>query len=97
MQNVKEFQSLSLTPTACAIFEVLVTGLHKLEQKLTAKLFMIVWRFIAQQLDTFLFDELVLENRFNECGALQFKYDVTRNLLPLFAQFSDRPDAYFSQ
>lgn len=97
MTNSKHFQSLSLTPSACSMFEVIATRLHQLEKSLTAKLFRTVWRFIAQQLDTFLFDELVMENRFNVDGALQLKYDVTRNLLPLFAQFCDKPDVYFTQ
>lgn len=97
MENCKDFKSLSLTPTACPMFEIIGTRLHQLQKSLTAKLFRIVWRYIAQQLDTFLFDGLVLENRFSDAGALQFKYDVFRNLLPLFAQFSDRPESYFTQ
>lgn len=97
MDNSKEFQSLSLTPTACPMFEIIGTRLHQLQKSLTTKLFKIVWRYIAQQLDTFLFEELVLENRFSEAAALQFKYDVTRNLLPLFSQFSDRPESYFTR
>lgn len=97
MENSKEFQSLSLTPSACPMFEIIATRLHQLQKSLTSKLFKIVWRYIAEQLDTFLFDDLVLENRFSEAGALQFKYDVTRNLLPLFSQFSDRPESYFTR
>lgn len=97
MDNSKEFLSLSLTPSACPMFEIVGTRLHQLQKQLTSKLFRIVWRYVAQQLDTFLYEELVLENRFSEAGALQLKYDVTRNLLPLFAQFSDRPESYFTQ
>lgn len=97
MENCKEFKSLSLTPSACPMFEIIGTRLHQLQKSLTAKLFRIAWRYISQQLDTFLFEELVLENRFSEAGALQFKYDVCRNLLPLFSQFSERPESYFTQ
>lgn len=97
MENSRDFKSLSLTPTACPMFEIIGTRLHQLQKSLTAKLFRIVWRYIAEQLDTFLFEDLVLENRFSEAGALQFKYDVCRNLLPLFAQFSERPESYFTQ
>lgn len=97
MENSRDFKSLSLTPTACPMFEIIGTRLHQLQKFLTNKLFRIVWRYIAQQLDTFLYEDLVLENRFSEAGALQFKYDVCRNLLPLFAQFSERPESYFTQ
>lgn len=92
-----DFKDLSLTPSACPIFEILATRLHQLQKNLASKLFRIVWRSIAQQLDDYLFEDLVLDNRFNDGGSLQLKYDVTRNLLPLFSQFSERPDTYFSQ
>ncbi|XP_023018934.2 RAD50-interacting protein 1-like [Leptinotarsa decemlineata] len=93
----KEFRSLSLTPTACPMFEILSKRLHQLQKGLQSKLFTFVWRSIAKQLDTYLFDDLVLDNRFSEGGALQFKFDITRNLIPLFSQFSERPHNYFTQ
>lgn len=93
----KEYRSLSLTPSACPVFEVIAKRLHQLQKNLEGKLFAVVWRNMAQQIDTFLFEDLVLDNRFSNGGALQLKFDVMRNLLPLFAQFSDKPENYFSQ
>ncbi|KAI4456248.1 rad50-interacting protein 1 rint-1 [Holotrichia oblita] len=93
----KEMRSMSLTPSACPLFEILGTRLHQLQKNLTGKLFKIVWQFIASQLDTYLFEDLVLDSRFNEGGALQFKFDITRNLYPLFSQFSEKPDNFFTQ
>ncbi|XP_050299116.1 RAD50-interacting protein 1 [Anthonomus grandis grandis] len=97
MKVAKEFRSLSLTPSACPIFEVLAKRLHQLQKKLHSKLFTIVWRNIATQLDTYLFEDLVMDNRFNDGGALQLKFDITRNLLPLFSQYTDTPATYFTQ
>lgn len=97
MKVLKEFRSLSLTPSACPLFDVLAKRLHQLEKKLQSRLFTIVWRNIATQLDTYLFEDLVMDNRFNDGGALQLKFDVTRNLLPLFSQYTDTPANYFTQ
>ncbi|CAH1997276.1 unnamed protein product [Acanthoscelides obtectus] len=97
MKVEREFRSLSLTPSACPMFEVLSKRLHQLQKALHATLFNKVWRSVAQQLDAHLFEDLVLDNRFSDGGALQLKFDVTRNLVPLFAQFSDRANNYFTQ
>ncbi|XP_060522596.1 RINT1-like protein [Cylas formicarius] len=97
MKIEKEFRSLSLTPSACPLFEVLAKRLHQLRKGLQARLFTQVWRNLAGQLDNYLFEDLVMDNRFNDGGALQLKFDVTRNLLPLFAQFSDKPANHFAK
>ncbi|XP_066262589.1 RAD50-interacting protein 1 [Euwallacea similis] len=97
MKVGKDFRSLSLTPSACPMFEVLAKRLHQLQKKLQNKLFTAVWRNIATQLDTFLFEDLVMDNRFNEGGALQLKFDITRNLLPLFGHYTDIAANYFPQ
>lgn len=93
----KELRSLSLSPTACPMFEVLSKRLHQLEKSLQKKLFDYIWRSVAQQIDSYLLEDLVLDNRFSEGGALQLKYDVTRNLIPMFAQYSRRATNYFTQ
>lgn len=94
MTIMKDMRSYSLTPSACPMFEVLGTKLHQFQKYLTDKLFTIVWRLVAQKIDTFLYEKLVLANTFNEGGAKQLKFDIMRNLLPLFAQYTDKPDSY---
>lgn len=86
-----------LTPAACPVFEILATRLHQLKKSLASQLFRQVWHCLAEHLDTFFYEELILENRYNEGGAVQLKYDMTRNLFPLFAQFTDKPESYFTQ
>lgn len=79
------------------MFEILARRLHQLQKSLTSKLFTIVWRYIAQQLDMYLFEDLVLDSKFSDGGALQLKFDVTRNLFPLFSQFTEKPENHFTQ
>lgn len=43
----------------------------------------------------FLFEEVVLVNRFNNGGAEQLQYDVLRNLFPLFGLYINKPESYF--
>ena len=95
MKAHKDARTYYLTPSACAAFEALATSLHHLEKKFAPKLFTIVWQGIAAQLDDYLFENVVHDNRFNEGGAFQFKFDVTRNLYPLFSQFCEKPEAFF--
>jgi hypothetical protein len=45
----------------------------------------------------FIYEEVILQNNFNEGGAAQLQYDMTRNMFPLFAQFTQKPDVHFRQ
>lgn len=95
MKMHKDPRAYFLTPSACAMFEALATSLHYLEKKFFAKLFSIVCDEIAYQLDDYLFENIVHDNRFSEGGAFQFKFDITRNLFPLFSQFCGKPETFF--
>ncbi|XP_053074583.1 RAD50-interacting protein 1 isoform X2 [Acinonyx jubatus] len=39
--------------------------------------------------------QIVLANHFNEGGAAQLQFDMTRNLFPLFSRYCKRPENYF--
>lgn len=39
--------------------------------------------------------QVVLSNHFNEGGAFQLKYDVTKNLFVLFEEYTTKPEIYF--
>ena len=39
--------------------------------------------------------QLILQNRFNNDGASQLEFDMTRNLFPLFGEFTAKPENYF--
>jgi len=51
----------------------------------------------AQFVLQFIYEEVILQNNFNEGGAMQLQYDMTRNMFPLFGQFTRQPDTYFPQ
>ena len=40
---------------------------------------------------------MILANHFNEGGASQLNFDMTRNLFPLFGQYTNRPESYFKK
>ncbi|XP_063995252.1 RAD50-interacting protein 1 [Diachasmimorpha longicaudata] len=95
MQNKKEVVSLSVTSSGCPMFQELAAGLHQLHQILALDLFNGAWKNLAGQLDQYLFEEIVLVNRFNVGGAEQLKFDITRNLFPLFGLYTNKPESYF--
>ena len=94
MKNV-EPKTLTLTLSACDFFHILLTRLHLLKDKLTCELFELSWRMIAKELDSFLFYELILRNKFNMAAALRLKFDIFRNLFPIFYQYSKKSENYF--
>lgn len=93
----KDIRSMSLTPTACPMFEILATRLHQLQKALAVQLFRHAWHSLAERLDVFYYEDIVLKNRYNEGGAVQMKFDIIRNLYPLFAQYTERPESYFGR
>ena len=43
----------------------------------------------------YLLDELILRNQFSTGGAMQFLFDIKRNLFPLFGLYTDKPETFF--
>ena len=41
--------------------------------------------------------QVILANKFNEGGAVQLQFDMTRNVFPLFAAYSAKPENYFKE
>ncbi|KAI8794641.1 RAD50-interacting protein 1 [Biomphalaria glabrata] len=92
----KELSStLGLSSSACEMFLVLKDHLATMEGQLSKFLFDKFWHRLAKSIDTFILNEVVLSNHFNEGGALQFQFDITRNLIPLFGDYTNNPDSYF--
>lgn len=86
-----------LSYSAGEMFQLLVTNLHELEQELSTKLFNSCLRFIANSLDDFFIDSMIMNIKFSNGGASQFKFDMIRNLVPLFGQYSRRPGHLFKK
>ncbi|KAM9311745.1 RAD50-interacting protein 1 [Gastrophryne carolinensis] len=86
---------MSLSSTACPMLLTLRDHLLQLEQQLCHTLFKTLWQMLAEKLDVFLYQEIILANHFNEGGAAQLQFDMTRNLFPLFSHYCKRPENYF--
>ncbi|KAH9633445.1 hypothetical protein HF086_004159 [Spodoptera exigua] len=73
--------SSSLCRPLAALCARLARAAHALAPPLTARL----RAHLADIVDNYIFEEIVLESWFNTGGTMQFTYDVTRNLVPAFA------------
>ncbi|XP_076459173.1 RAD50-interacting protein 1-like [Babylonia areolata] len=89
--------TLGLSPSACEMLLVLKDHLALVEQLLSRPLFTKFWERLAARLNTFILNEVILTNHFSEGGAIQLQFDMTRNLLPLFGEFTQKPEAYFRE
>ncbi|XP_045106391.1 LOW QUALITY PROTEIN: RAD50-interacting protein 1-like [Portunus trituberculatus] len=86
---------VELSPSVCPLVEVVARHLHTLRDALHPPLFHSLWGQVAYTLDKYIYEELVLETRFSEAGALQFKFDMANALFPIFGAFTQRPENYF--
>nr|XP_027782275.1 RAD50-interacting protein 1 isoform X4 [Marmota flaviventris] len=86
---------MSLSSSACPLLLILRDRLLQLEQQLCFSLFKIFWQMLVEKLDVYLYQEIILANHFNEGGAAQLQFDMTRNLFPLFSHYCKRPENYF--
>nr|XP_039274264.1 RAD50-interacting protein 1-like [Styela clava] len=91
----EEQLTLVVSRTACSMLLVLQERLHLLSRKLCTPLFSSCWRRIADKVDSYLFHQVVVQNRFNVGGAAQLQFDMTRNLFPLFSEYTRKPESYF--
>ncbi|CAH0394895.1 unnamed protein product [Bemisia tabaci] len=95
MPSIKNTALPSLTASACPMFQVLADRLHFLQKSIASPLFQNCWKIIAKKISQFILEELILENTFNQGGAEQLHFDVTRNLIPLFSKYTSKPEQYF--
>ncbi|KAM6146150.1 RAD50-interacting protein 1 isoform 2-T3 [Phoenicopterus ruber ruber] len=86
---------MSLSSTACPMLLTLRDRLLQLEQQLCHSLFKIFWQMLAEKVDVYIYQEIIMANHFNEGGAAQLQFDMSRNLFPLFSHYCKRPENYF--
>uniref|UniRef100_A0A8C6S112 RAD50-interacting protein 1 n=1 Tax=Nannospalax galili TaxID=1026970 RepID=A0A8C6S112_NANGA len=86
---------MSLSSSACPLLLTLRDRLLQLEQQLCFSLFKVFWQMLVEKLDMYIYQEVILANHFNEGGAAQLQFDMTRNLFPLFSHYCKRPENYF--
>ncbi|KAJ8269802.1 hypothetical protein COCON_G00124090 [Conger conger] len=87
--------TMSLSSSACPMMLCLRDRLLQLQQLLCVPLFHSCWQSLAERLDRFLYQDVILYNHFNEGGAAQLQFDMMRNLFPLFGHYCKRPENFF--
>ncbi|CAL8277743.1 RAD50-interacting protein 1 [Gadus morhua] len=87
--------TMSLSSSACPMMLCVRDHLLTLQQRLCGPLFQMAWQGLADRLNSFLYQDVVLYNHFNEGGAAQLQFDMTRNLFPLFGHYCKRPENFF--
>ncbi|KAK4474560.1 hypothetical protein MN116_001703 [Schistosoma mekongi] len=98
LSNIKsELSNLMMSANASVFFLALRDWLYHFSESLHPKLFTNVWKEIASQLDDYLYNELILSNRFSPLGAAQLRFDITNYLYPMFSLYTERPESFFCQ
>ncbi|CAG0878960.1 unnamed protein product [Cyprideis torosa] len=87
----------SLTASAVGMFACLQNHLCDLNKRLNPSLFKSALRSISSLIEEHLLNDLILDNHFNDGGAAQLKFDVEKNLIPIFGEYSEVPDRGFRQ
>ncbi|XP_072036444.1 RAD50-interacting protein 1-like isoform X2 [Amphiura filiformis] len=95
MPSPKDYISPALSSTVCILLQTIKERLQQIEEQLCQTVLKSLWQGLAGKLTKFVYEEVILVNQFNEGGALQLQYDMTRGLFPLFGQFTQRPENYF--
>lgn len=95
LPSKEEQLTLVVSRTACPMLLVLQERLGLISHKLCPQMFSSCWHKIADKVDSYLFQQVVLRNKFNVGGALQLQFDMTRNLFPLFSQYTQKPENRF--
>ncbi|XP_051810022.1 RAD50-interacting protein 1 isoform X1 [Acanthochromis polyacanthus] len=87
--------TMSLSSTACPMMLCVRDRLLNLHNVLSLSLFQLAWQGLAERLDNFLYQNVILCNHFSDGGAAQLQFDMTRNLFPLFGHYCKRPENFF--
>ncbi|XP_054710324.1 RAD50-interacting protein 1-like [Uloborus diversus] len=86
---------IEISPSAYPMLEVINSSLLSLQELLAKPLFTKTWQRIAEELNIYLYEEVILQNSFSEGGAAQLSFDVKRNLFPIFGSYTLKPENYF--
>uniref|UniRef100_A0A3Q0RH72 RAD50-interacting protein 1 n=1 Tax=Amphilophus citrinellus TaxID=61819 RepID=A0A3Q0RH72_AMPCI len=87
--------AMTLSSTACPMMLCVRDRLLNLHQVLGFSLFQLAWQGLAERLDNFLYQDVILCNNFSDGGAAQLQFDMTRNLFPLFGHYCKKPENFF--
>ncbi|XP_074606073.1 RAD50-interacting protein 1-like isoform X2 [Acropora palmata] len=93
----KDVLLLSLSSSACEMLLFVKGRLQILQEQLADRIFNSLWKVISQTLNMFIFEEIILQCHFNEGGAAQLQFDLTRNLFTIFLEYTQKPEIFFKE
>jgi len=90
MPSPKEFfkQSLSLSPSAAEMFISLKNLRNSMQDFLAKDVFIDILKRLALSIDDFFYEDFITRTQFNEGGAAQLDFDISRYLVPILSEFS---------
>ncbi|XP_065066357.1 RAD50-interacting protein 1-like [Rhopilema esculentum] len=91
----KDLVTQMLSSSACSVLMNVKETLQSMNDELCSSIFGKVWQKYAQIVDRLIFEEVILESHFNEGGASQIKFDLTKNLFLIFEEHTAKPDSFF--
>lgn len=95
LPSQQDQSTMSLSSSACPMMLCLRDRLLNLHQVLSLSLFQLAWQGLAERLDSFIYQDVILSNHFSDGGAAQLQFDMSRNLFPLFGHYCKRPENFF--
>ncbi|KAM7441469.1 RAD50-interacting protein 1 [Porites harrisoni] len=93
----KDVLLLTLSSSACEMLLFVKGRFQILREQLASSIFSVVWKQLAQALNKFIFEEIILQCHFNEGGAAQLQFDLTKNLFTLFLEYTQKPENFFKE
>ncbi|XP_038064366.1 RAD50-interacting protein 1-like isoform X2 [Patiria miniata] len=97
MPSPKDYIAPALSASLCELLQTLKERLQQLRHQLCPSVFNTLWMGIAEELNKFIYEEVILGNQFNEGGSVQLQYDMTKGLFPQFGDYTQRPENYFKE
>lgn len=88
MASFSEYYKPTLTQSAADMFISLKNLLYLLNDSMAKSAFQSIVKRLTVELDKFFYNDIIMQNQFNEGGVLQLDYDVNKYLIPILNEFS---------
>lgn len=97
MPQVKEFYKANLTQSAADMLISIKNLIHLLHDSLALKLFLIILKRLANEIDRYFYEDIIKDTQFNDGGSSQMAYDINKYLLPILSEYARdiKIDTYF--
>jgi hypothetical protein len=87
MPSFSDFYKITLTQSAADMLISLKNLLNLLRESLAQYLFESAVKKIVAELDKFFYEDIILNNQFNDGGVSQLDHDFNKYLLPIINEY----------